>query len=157
MNGTKKRYLIITEKPSVAKCLRDVYAKMGTAVNFEADIVPANNHVVNTNNNMLVNKYNRANIVTLPILRLKNRPVDENFRVDADGMWAGFGRRIADLISKNQYDAIVNACDDDEEGELEFQYVIESMGLEKCETKRLAMNSYFEADLMNALMRLNDD
>ena len=157
MSNAKKRYLIITEKPGAAKCMRDVFAKMGSEVNFEADIVPANNHVININDNVLVHDNNRAYIMALPILRLKNRTVDENFRVDADGLWAGCGRRIADLIGRNQYDAIVNACDDDEEGELKFQYVVESMGLEKFETRRLMMRSYFEADLIEGLMRLNGD
>lgn len=155
MSNTKKRYLIITEKPSIAKHLRDIYAKMEDKANFEADIVPANNHVVNINDKVLVHDSSREMVMTLPVLRLKNRDVNEDFRVDAEGMWAGNGRRIADLVNRNRYDAIVNACDNDEEGELKFRYVIESIGLEDFETRKLEMYSLTEAEIVEGLIALN--
>jgi DNA topoisomerase IA len=156
MSNTKKRYLIIAEKPSVAKYLRDIYAKMGDQANFDADIVPANNHVFNINDRLLVNDDNRNAILSLPVLRLKDHIINEDFRVDTEGMWAGNGRRIASLVNRNQYDVIVNACDQDEEGELTFQYVIESMGLENFETRRLILSNLYEANVVDALIALNN-
>lgn len=59
--------------------------------------------------------------MALPVLHLKNHDVNPDFRVISDGMWEAQGERIKALIGLNQYDAIVNACDVDEEGELKFQ------------------------------------
>jgi DNA topoisomerase IA len=60
------------------------------------------------------------------------------------------------MVKKNQYDAIVNATDADTEGELEFQYMIESLGLERMKTERIYLFDITESVIESELMTLND-
>lgn len=156
MATERKRYLIIAAKPSAAKNIRDAYVSIGDDAKFDADIVPANNCVINVNDRLLVHDDNREELMAMDVLKLKDRDIDLNFRVVTEEPWNKFGNRITHLVNTNQYDAIVNACDQNEEGELMFQYTIESLGLDRFETKRLPIGSFVGSDVVIGLMVLND-
>lgn len=168
----RKRYLIITEKPWWAKQIKDVYDAMGDKTLFDADFASANCHVVDVLNTCdhfaggkildLVNGDTwideDGNVGVVEKFCLKNREVSDEFRVLRGGTYEkNMSENIRNLVTNNHYDAIVNACEACEEGNLKFQYAIESLGLEKFTTKRMYLFGPCMNNIEDELMLLNEN
>jgi DNA topoisomerase IA len=150
----RKKYLILVEKPSIAKMVREAYEHMGNNVKFDADIVPVTSHVENIETSCL----NKQSISEFSSFTLKGMDVSDKFVVyDYGNSQIQFAEDIKELVRRNHYDAIVNACDTDEEGDLEFQYTIEHLSLTEFETRRLYFWGYCLNNLEDELMTLNEN
>lgn len=147
-----KRYLIVAPKQSIAKTVVDVYKKMGESAAFMADVLPINCHVVDLQNN----HFSQETLSLFKPFVLKKINITDRFRISCDTeSCIERGKTIREFVKKNKYDAIVNACDADTEGELEFQYMIESLGLENIKTERIYLFDITESTIEAELMTLN--
>lgn len=152
---SRKRFLMIVEKPSIAVNISQAYNAIKDYVNYNVDIAVANNFVFDINDKYIVRDENRDEMSKHPVLKLRNRQVDECFRiVKDDDVNKAREKHIAKLVEKHQYDAIVNACDMDEAGDLIFAYTIESLGLDKYLSIRLNTKSLSSAYLESTLLKL---
>lgn len=148
-----KKYLIIAPKPSIAKIIEGVYKNMGESAAFEADVLPVNCHVIDCNNT----RFPQETLEEFKPFNLKKVNVPPRYKISCNGQaHIDCGKAIQKMVNKNQYDAIVNATDADTEGELEFQYMIESLGLERMKTERIYMFDITESVIESELMTLND-
>ena len=149
-----KKFLMIVEKPLIKTLIERVYESMGDEVNYDMDIALANNFVFDINDKLLVNKDNFETMNQHPVLRLSNQQVNEYFRIIK--ISGERDEHIMKLIASNHYDAIINACDIDEYGDLMFAYTIESLGLGEYPTLRFNETCLTDAYLANELLRLNN-
>lgn len=150
----RKRYLIFVEKPSIAKMVLEAYEHMGNKAKFDADIVPMHNHVENIQTSCL----DKQSLSKFTSFTLQGMDVSDKFVVyDYGNSQIQFAEDIKSLVAKNHYDAIVNACAPDEEGDLEFQYTIEHLNLAEFATKRLYLWGYCLNNLADELMTLNEN
>lgn len=148
-----KKYLIIAPKPSVAKTIENVYKNMGEMAEFTADVVSVNCHVVDMNSTKLSNE----TLAQFKSFTLKKANVPPRYKISAeDKLFIDRGAAIKEMVKSGHYTAIINACDPDTDGDLEFQYMIESLGLERCRTERVYLFDLEESLIESELMTLND-
>lgn len=148
-----KKYLIVTEKPSMVRSLESVYKQMGESAEFEADFLPVNCHVVNVK----TSKLSADSIADHRPFNLKAKKVTPNFKLHCGAdIQIARGEEILKMVKTNKYDAIINACDPDDEGDLEFQYMLESLGLERHKTERIYLFDLSDSLIESELMTLND-
>lgn len=154
----RKKFLMIVEKPSIMALIKRVYESTKDMANYDLDIAVANNFVFDINDKFIVREDNFEEMNQHPSLKLKNRQVDERFRIitSDDDITKARESRILSLVNANSYDAIINACDMDEPGNLIFAYTIESMGLDEYLTIRFVENNLSEAYLTSKLLDLNN-
>ena len=141
----KQKYLFVVEKPSLKKILEKSFKKNKNKIDYDIDIVISNNCVVDLYEPALRSSVDRLR--EEPILKLQNREIDERYRVVLGTWREKCGTIISQKIKTNEYDAIVNACDPDEEGELTFAYTIESLQLYGLRQKRFDFLSLSDAEL----------
>lgn len=154
----RKKFLMIVEKPSIRRLIERVYESMIDSANYDLDVAVANNFVFDINDKFIVREDNFDEMNQHLPLQLKSRQADECFRLitsDDEGI-KGRNERIFSLVNTNHYDAILNACDMDEPGDLIFVYTIESLGLDEYPTIRFITNSLSDAYLTDRLLDLNN-
>ena len=148
----RKRYLIIVEKPSHAMHITNAYEKMKDKVGFGIDVVCAICYV----DNMDETRLPPEDLKEFVPFKLWSAEVKDCFRVHANGEhYKNRARQIDELVAKNHHDAIVNACDNDEAGELIFLYTLETLGLEAYPTMRIQLRGLIEAEISGELLALN--
>ena len=81
---SRKRYLMVVEKPSIAVNISQAYSAIKDYVNYNVDIAVANNFVFDINDKYIVRDENRDAMSKHPVLRLRSRQVDECFRIIKD-------------------------------------------------------------------------
>lgn len=141
----KKRYLFVAEKSSTKKLLEKSFKKVKNKVNYDVDFVVSNNCVID-----IANPAYRTSVESLreyPILKLNGREIGEHYRIITDGFRKKCEEKIVKKLSENGYDAIVNACDPDEEGLLNFAYVVESLRIYGCQQKQFKFMSLSNEEL----------
>ena len=166
----KNRYLIIADKPYITNEIRKVYEEMKDDLQFAADFASANCHVVDAFNTCPLTAVGKVlnlvdgdswtdedgNVGVVEEFELKHVKVGKQYRVIRDGTYGkNMSENILELVKNNNYDAIVNACDSAVEGNLRFWYTIESIGLDKHETKRMYLLGFCLNNLEDELLLLN--
>jgi DNA topoisomerase IA len=149
----RKKYLVIVEKRYIARIFDKLLAEMENegVLNADIDVIPANNHVVNTNSRFGIMVGEGCEVGAL---ELKDRVVPENYKLVTSAHMDAIGSIALMLVQQNNYDVVVNACDIDAEGDLKFRYMIESLGLDKCEQRRMVIAYLTENNISNALHNL---
>lgn len=166
-----KRYLVIAEKPYIAREIEKVYEKIRNELNFDADFASANCHIVDAYNTCthsaggkvldLVNgdtwENEDGSVGVVKKFALKTKEVGDQYRVlKGCGYEKKMSEMIRSLVADNQYDAIVNACDTCKEGELKFFYTLESLGLERYEKKGMHLDWYSDEKIEEELRVLSE-
>ena len=151
---SRPHYLMITEKLYIARMFEKVLTRMENEapLSFDIDIVPANNHV-----------YNNRSMVTLSIdsecnsneLRIGNRTI-HGYTVVTSGYMDGVTPMVKMMLEQNNYDAIVNACSPNVEGDLKFKYMLASLGIDTYPIRRLNVDYFTEDVIERELNRLNN-
>ena len=128
-----KKYLIIVEKNYIKKRFKEIFESIKSELSFDIDIAVANNHILNLDSHII---YDLKDIEHTEVV-IGDRKYPKNYRLICNGPYEDFGNIITKLVNENHYDAIVNACDVDDCGNMIFNYVIYSLGLGSYETKRM--------------------
>lgn len=153
---SRKRYLLIVEKPSIAVSIARAYGAVKDDVDYNIDIAVANNFVFHLNDKYIIRANNVESMKQHPVLTLNTKQVDGNYHVMCnDDIFQKRGQHIKEMVERTKYAAIVNACDMDEPGELIFAYTIESLNLHDYQTARFDMLSLTETHLAQALRALH--
>ena len=155
-----KRYLVIVEKPYTKKLFKGVYENIKDKLDYVADFALVDNFVVDTSCEKVREMFPKEQYEEFlkweaPVL--KNKDVGSGFRVYyKDSYYDKCRERIMKLFTDNDYNAIINACDPDESGDVSFQFMIERLSLDACKRGRLYWYSLEEKDVEKILLSLNE-
>ncbi len=153
-----KRYLVMVEKPYTKKLFKGVYEKNKDKLDYVADFALVDNFVVDTSCERVKEIFPKEQYEEFlkweaPVL--KNKDVGSGFRVSyKDSYYDRCREHILKLFTENNYDAIINACDPDESGDVSFQFTIERLSLDACKKIRLGWFGLDEKDLEKSLFTL---
>lgn len=150
----KRKYLMIVEKMSAKDWFEQVFRLVKEEVNFDLDIAVANNHILDTSNE--VYQLDEKEISKMRPLKL-NRYVDPKYKVVATDFYTQNTQKIKNLLENNNYDIVLNGCDPDEEGKLIFEYTVLTTGLDNYKQQDFEYKDITDlADLKEVFLSLNE-
>lgn len=118
-----EKYLFITEKACMCDILKEIYLKNKDSIKYEADFVYVIASVSHIDDNLRKvdltdncwNKLVLKNIKNLDGYYIYNKFMTNKIN------------HINQIISENNYDSIVNACDADLFGQLQYEFIKENI------------------------------
>ena len=144
------KYLVVVEKPYIKKLFENVFESIRTIVNFEIDIVVANNHILDLNSHIIydLNGVNHERLV------LGGQLFPDNYRLICDEVYRDYGDAILWKVENNSYDAIINMCDPDEVGDMIFRFTLESLNLNHFKTGRILCRDLTDSTIRDSLFTI---
>lgn len=142
-----ERALLIAEKPLVEKAIRATYEKIKGSLSFEVDFTSAAGHLVGLCEPDAYSDDWGApwRVEVLPM-------IPETWKYQITN---GKFHDIKKLITSNDYDFVINACDAGREGENIFYHIYDYLGT-SLPVKRLWAHDQTEEEVARALQSLRD-
>lgn len=141
--------LLIAEKPSLMRTIRDVYNRHRGEFDFEIDFVALAGHVLGLKMPDEINpSYKKWS--------LDHLPMEVPFRYKTLSGKAQIVSQIKSAINSGQYDFVVNSGDPDQEGQVLVREVLQHVG-NRLPVKRFWSNDQTEGAVLDALLHLKDD
>lgn len=145
-----KKALLIAEKPSLMKIIKDVYIKKSLKHKMQCDIdfVALHGHILTlAEPNAYDEKYTKWDMNTLPIVvnNFKYTPTDPSLI-----------KEIREKLKNNKYDFMINATDPEREGQNIFYSVYKFINA-KLPVQRLWVNDLNEEPIAKALLNMKND
>lgn len=141
----KPHYLFITEKPSLKKNVEGVYRQIKAELPYTADFVTAHGHVI---------RLAKPDEYDPPLDNPPFFPKEYKYKVIEENR--SFYKTISEHMKENSYDAMVNCCDPEREGQYIFWLI---MTYTKCKLpqKRFWTNDQSFNAVVFALKNLRDN
>lgn len=140
------RYLLISEKPSLMRAVRDAFYKAD--LNFSVDFIPLHGHCCSLcGPEDYDSKFKKWDMKDLPIIpsNFKHKPVE-----------AELVEKVKALIDNNHYDGLINCTDAEREGQNIFYSLYKYLKLD-LPVKRFWASDLTEPKLIEAWHNLRDD
>lgn len=140
------RYLLISEKPSLMRAVKDAFYKAD--MNFSVDFIPLHGHCCSLCGPEDYDiKYKKWSMEDLPIIpsNFKHKPVEIELV-----------EKVRELINNNKYDGLINCTDAEREGQNIFYSLYKYLNL-NLPVKRFWASDLTEPKLIEAWHNLRDD
>jgi DNA topoisomerase-3 len=157
----KQKALLIAEKPSLERKIKEVYEKHKNEFDFEIDFLALRGHILALKMpEELDESLKTWSFDNLPIFpeehggwqyKIPAEKKEGNYMTSAEKYKA-----LGDALKSNNYDFIINAGDPDQEGELLVRIPLMALR-NRLPVKRFWTNAQTEPDVVNALKNLRDD
>ena len=145
------RALLIAEKPSLMRTIRDVYQTRRNEVGYEIDFVAQRGHLLGLKMPEEVNPaYKRWELSALPM------EVPHRYKVLTGRGQTTNVKQIKDAIASGNYDFIIHAGDPDQEGEILVRETLDYVG-NRLPVKRFWTNDTTADAVFYALCHLEND
>lgn len=146
-----EKYLLIAEKPSLARAIKEAYDSLKKPP-FKADIFALHGHFMELQEPEQY-KQEWGKPWTKEVLPM----IPDDFKYTVKPECRGDYKKLKDIIATGKYDCIVNCCDAGREGEAIFWSLINSMKISpKPHVKRLWASDIVTETLAKALMALQE-
>ena len=144
------RYLLIAEKPSLSKAIKEAYESL-SAPGFKADFFALHGHFMEAKEpDEYKDEWGKPwRKEVLPM-------IPDAFKYNVKSDCRTDYKKLKDLITNGNYDALVNCCDAGREGEAIFWTLINTMNVGKHKVLRLWAQDTTVETLGKALMDLLD-
>lgn len=162
MNMNNKKGLLIAEKPSLARTIKNVYNKNKSKIPYNIDFVEQRGHLLTLKTpNELDESLKSWNWEDLPIEPenlggwqykvIKEKKTNPNFLTSSERY-----KIIKEKLSSGQYDFVINAGDPDQEGELLIRIVLDKLN-NKLPIYRYWQNATTDEKVLEGLLNLKND
>lgn len=147
---SKPHYLVLSEKPSLSRTVQAVYNKHKDEYNFTADFMSFAGHLCALKEPQeYKEEWSKWDLNTLPMI-----PEEFLYKVSKDK--TKLFNDIKKAVKSGQYDAIINNCDGDAEGQAIFHTNINLIGT-KLPLLRLWANDLTENEIDRAFKNLRNE
>lgn len=148
-----KKALLIAEKPSLMRDIKQAYEHIANKVEYEITFVSQVGHLVELLDPVEVNPiYKKWDVDFLPI----NPDNEGGWQYKVSRKTKDVYKKIEDEINSGKYDVVINAGDPDQEGELLVNLVLNKIN-NKLPVLRFWSNDTTQIALENALQNLQND
>lgn len=147
-----KKYLLITQKESLANFLKEVYLNKKDKICYDIDFSYVVAPVSHISNKIMKIDLNDSNWHKL---EFKNIKIPNGYYIRLNDIENKLNS-IRSLLKDNKYDGIINANDRDVFGQLEFEFLREQLEFFG-EEKRMIYNDLTDESILKAFQELEDN
>lgn len=147
----KEKLLLIAEKPSLMRELKEVYTNHKNEINYDIDFMALAGHVCKYGNPNDYEQWNKKWIEMDSYLPMVPEKWKINVMPDKKSLYLS----IKEQIEKNNYDGLICATDADREGNLIF-YLLEAKLNKKLKTYRFWVNDLTERAILKSYHNMVD-
>lgn len=147
----KEKLLLIAEKPSLMRELKEVYTNHKNEINYDIDFMALAGHVCMYGNPNDYEQWNKKWVELDSYLPMVPEKWKINVMPDKKSLYLS----IKEQIEKNNYDGLICATDADREGNLIF-YLLEAKLNKKLKTYRFWVNDLTERAILKSYHNMGD-
>ena len=143
---------MIVEKPYIQRCVLKNFNEIKRFVKYDMDIAVANNIIIDLDKSII---YNLQDVDNFDVI-INETEYPKRYRLITSGVYKDANETLVNLLQKNNYDAIINACGTHKCEQMTFDYVIDSFKLHEKKIISLPILEFTDITIRNLLFEVKN-